>query len=77
MSFSVITDADVVTCSRGTSVRVDVTKTGGNVTSGGSAPVSEEGRAIRNSKRKAQAVIETSFSRERGVVGARQIGFLA
>jgi len=74
---AVITDADVVTCSRGVSVRVDVTKTGGNVTSGGSAPVNDEGSEMRNSKRKGQAVIEISFSRERGVVGARPTGFLA
>jgi hypothetical protein len=63
----VITDADVVTCCRGVSVRVEVTKTGGSVGSCGSATGSLENDNHRN-KRSKPTFMETSFSRERGVL---------
>jgi hypothetical protein len=61
MSFAVITDAEVVTCWRGVSVRVEVTKTGGRVGSSDSAAVSSENENKNNSKRSKPTFMETSF----------------
>jgi hypothetical protein len=77
MSFAVITDADVVTCCRGVSVRVEVTKTGGSVGSCGSATGSLENDNQNRNKRSKPTFMETSFSRERGVVVATRTGLLA
>jgi phage baseplate assembly protein gpV len=73
---AVITDADVVTCSRGISVRVEVTKTGGKIGSGGSAAGDLEKQNKTTNKKSKQTFIKPSFSRERGMLGSR-IGLLA
>jgi hypothetical protein len=77
MSLSVITVAEVVTCDKGISVRVEVTNTGGRVGSGACAPASSENQNKNSNRKRKQTFIEFSFSRERGVVGAERIGLLA
>jgi hypothetical protein len=65
---AVITDADVVTWSRGVSVRVAVTNTGGRVASGGSAAGNSKNEDKKKIRKRKQPFIKISFSRERGAV---------
>src|SRR5687768_10221925 len=77
ISLAVMTVADVVICSSGTSVRVEVTNIGGRVASGGCAAKTGIHPRENTMNKTAKTFMTISFSRERGAVEAEQIGLLA
>src|SRR5918999_366698 len=70
ISSAVITVADVVTWSRGVSVRVAVTNTGGRVASGGSAAGNSKNEDNKKNRKRKQTFMETLLLPRKGTVKA-------